>query len=254
MNWQVNPNKVRQDFRRDGYVVLHGFYDAKKMQEILRELDRYIRDVIPKLPADENFYEIKGQVDTLKYAKSMNKHDAYFKAMYESDYVVKLAEVLLDGPVVGQHLSLFNKPPRVGDQTPPHQDGYYFKLNPMESLTLWLAVDRVDTENGCVRYVTGSHLKPMRPHSRTKVLGFSQGMTDFGTPEDLKNEVAMSAEPGDLLVHHCMTIHRADPNRSNRTRRAIGIVYNSAAAKEDKRALEEYQKRLYAELAQEGKI
>src|ERR1043166_2048862 len=254
MKWQDDSQKIRFDFRRDGYVVLRGFYSEQKTQELLREIDRYTRDVVPTLPPDENYYEIKGQPETLKYCKNMSKHDAYFKAMNESEEIIKLAELLLDGPVVGQHLSLFNKPPRVGAETPAHQDGYYFMLDPMESLTFWLAVDRVDTGNGCVRYVTGSNCKPMRPHSRTKVLGFSQGMTDFGTPDDLKNEVAMTAEPGDMLVHHCMTIHRADPNHSDRTRRAIGIVFNSAAAKENKKALEEYQKRLHAELAQAGKI
>ena len=64
----------------------------------------------------------------------------------------------------------------------------------------------------------------------------------------------MFAQPGDILVHHCMTIHRADPNRSNRTRRAIGIVYNSARAKENKKAIEEYQKALTKDLAEAGKI
>ena len=249
-----DPQKLRQDFRRDGYAVVRSFYSPQEMQEIENNLDRYLREVVPALPADENYYEVKGQPETLKYAKNMSKHDAYFMALYQSDRIIKLAELLLDGPVVGQHISLFNKPPRIGGETPAHQDGYYFMLDPMEALTFWLAVDAVDTENGCVRYVTGSHLQPMRPHQKTKVLGFSQGITDFGTPEDLKNEVAITAQPGDLLIHHCMTIHRADPNRSNRTRRAIGVVFNSARAKENKKALEEYQKRLHAELAQAGKI
>jgi hypothetical protein len=51
-----------------------------------------------------------------------------------------------------------------------------------------------------------------------------------------------------------MTIHRADANRSNRTRHAIGMVYYAARAKEDKVAVEAYQKKLMAELAQAGKI
>jgi phytanoyl-CoA hydroxylase len=254
MSSEYNPQKVRADFRRDGFVVLRGFYSPNEMQEIEQHLARYLRDVIPTLPAEEAFYEVKGQPDTLKYAKNMDKHDAFFRKMYENERIVKLCELLLDGPVVGANLAMFNKPPRIGEQTPPHQDGFYFMLNPMEALTLWLALDRVDTENGCVRYVPGSHLKPMRPHQRTKVLGFSQGITDFGTPDDLKNEVAMTAQPGDLLAHHCMTIHRADPNRSDRTRRAIGIVYDSAAAKPDDQAIEAYQKKLMAELAQSGKI
>ena len=79
---------------------------------------------------------------------------------------------------------------------------------------MWLALDVVDEENGCVRYVRGSHRRGMRPHGRTGVLGFSQGITDYGQPEDLADEIAFPAQPGDLLVHHALTIHRADGNRS----------------------------------------
>lgn len=254
MSTPYNPAQVRADYRRDGYVVLRGFYSPQEMKELKREIDRYVRDVIPTLPPDENFYEVKGQKDTLKYAKCMHAHDAYFMAMFTGDKCVKLAELFLDGPVVGQNLSMFNKPPRIGDQTPPHQDGFYFMLKPMEALTLWLAIDAVDAENGCVRYVTGSHLKPMRAHQKSKTFGFSQAIPDYGTPDDLKNEVAMTAQPGDMLVHHCMTIHRADANRSDRTRHAIGMVYYAERAREDKAAIEAYQKKLMAELAATGKI
>lgn len=254
MDWQKNKQHIRNDFARDGYVVLRGFFSPPEMKELMAQLDRYIAEVVPHLPADKNFFEIKGQVETLKYAGNMDLHDPYFRKLYEGGGFVELAEWLMDGPVVGKNLSLFNKPPRVGDKTPPHQDGYYFMLDPMEALTLWLAIDLVDAENGCVRYVTGSHRKGMRPHQRTQTLGFSQGISDYGTAEDQQNEVAISAQPGDLLAHHCLTIHRADANRSSRTRRALGVVYNSARARENKQALEEYGKTLKKELAGAGKV
>ena len=56
----------------------------------------------------------------------------------------------------------------------------------------------VDEENGCVRYLPGSHREGMRPHRRTNVLGFSQGMSNYGT-EDCAREVPVCAEPGDLF-------------------------------------------------------
>jgi hypothetical protein len=46
----------------------------------------------------------------------------------------------------------------------------------------------VDAENGCVRYVKRSHRDGMREHGRTGTLGFSQGMTDFGSDDDLARE------------------------------------------------------------------
>ena len=113
----------------------------------------------------------------------------------------------------------------------------------------------MDEENGCVRYVHGSHEWGMRTHGRTKTLGFSQGVTDYGTDSDIAHEKALPAKPGDLLVHHCMTIHRADGNQSaDRTRRALGFIYYSERAAVDEEAHAAYQKRLADELKEKGKI
>jgi phytanoyl-CoA hydroxylase len=120
---------------------------------------------------------------------------------------------------------------------------------------MWLALDDVDEENGCVRYVRGSHREAMRPHAASGVLGFSQGMTDFGTDDDLANEVALPAKPGDLLVHHAMTIHRAGGNESaNRTRRSLGFIYFAERARENREGKGAYQQRLKDELLAAGKI
>ena len=47
-----------------------------------------------------------------------------------------------------------------------------------------MALEDVDDENGCIHYVKGSHKHEYRPHGRSEILGFSQGVTDFGTEED----------------------------------------------------------------------
>ena len=52
-----------------------------------------------------------------------------------------------------------------------------------------------------------------------------------------------------------MTIHRADGNQSAaRNRRAIGFIFYSSRAREDRAAHEAYQKTLAAELAAAGRI
>ena len=64
------------------------------------------------------------------------------------------------------------------------------------------------------------------------------------------DEVAVTVGPGDLTVHHCLTIHRAGANRSARPRRAMGGIYYSTRAKLDQRAQDEYLRNL-GELMQE---
>ena len=116
------------------------------------------------------------------------------------------------------------------------------------------SLDPVDEENGCVRYLRGSHLDGMRPHGRTQTLGFSQGIANFGNNET-REEVPCPANPGDLLAHHALTIHRADANLSStRSRRALGFIFYGKSAREDKAAHETYQRKLASEMSAEGKI
>ena len=249
-----DPVQLRGQFLSDGYVLLAGFFNAAEIAHVREHLARFIRDVVPTLPAGHVLYENKDDKGTLKQLE-LSEHDPYFRAMLVSGELEKLASVALASPVEGKALQYFNKPPRLGKPTPPHQDGYYFMITPPEAITMWLALDEADEENGCIRYVRGSHRSGMRPHGRSETLGFSQGITDFGTREDLTNEVLLPALPDDLLIHHAMTIHRAEGNRSRvRNRPALGFVYYSTTAREDKKALVAYQKKLTTELAAAGKI
>jgi len=183
----------------------------------------------------------------------MHEYDDFFGGFMNSS-PKRLAEELLGEPVVGKNLQYFNKPPGTGQATPAHQDGYYFMLEPCRALTMWMALDPVDEENGCVRYLRGSHLDGMRPHGRTQTLGFSQGIVNFGNNET-REEVPCPANPGDLLAHHALTIHRADANLSStRSRRALGFIFYGKSAREDKAAHETYQRKLASEMSAEGKI
>jgi len=253
-DWQNAPNRIVSALKKDGFVVLPNFLDRAETTEILVNIERFIAEIIPTLPREQVFYEDLSNKDSLKQILKMQIHDSYFGNLFNNKFE-RLAEVLLEGPVAGQNMQYFNKPAKIGKPTPPHQDGYYFMLTPCEALTMWLALDEVDEENGCVRYVRGSNHLNIRSHGRTDTLGFSQGITDYGTDNDLANEVALAAKPGDLLVHHAMTIHRADGNQSeSRNRRAIGFIYYSQRAKIDTKAHAAYQKKLSEEMAEAGKI
>ena len=242
----------RSIFERDGFLLRPAFLSAQQVAQCLQQLERYIAEVVPGLAPEEVFYEDPERPETLKQLQSMHVHDRWFAGFF-GDRVRLLAEELLGGEVVGRNMQYFNKPPGSGLPTPAHQDGYYFKIDPPRALTLWLALDFADEGNGCVRYVRASHRKGMRPHELTETLGFSQGISDFGTSEDEANEVAVSAAPGDLLAHHALTIHRAGGNGSEtRNRRALGCIFYSVDAIEDLAAETGYRRQLAGQ--QRGRI
>ena len=170
--------------------------------------------------------------------------DPFFDGYRSRRRWVELAEGLVGEPVEGHQPEWFNKPPATLHLTPPHQDSYYFCLRPPHVVTLWLALDFVDEINGCLRYLPGSHRQGIRPHGPTEVLGFSQGIQDWG-PEDEAREVAIRLEPGDLVAHHCEMVHRADPNHSSdRHRRAFAMVYEGVSCQQDQEAYGQYRNAL----------
>jgi len=245
---------LRTDFDRDGYVVVRQFFSTDEVEQIRQQIDRYVAEVVPGLPPGDVMYEDKNDSDTLKQMPHIAQHDERFREMLHHGKTVALAELLLGQPVSGEELEWFNKVPIHSRETPPHQDGFYFMIEPQEALTTWIALDEVDEENGCLRYVRGSHLKGLRPHARSEILGFSQGIPDYG-PEEQRHEVAIPAQPGDVLVHHCMTIHLAEPNRAlSRNRRSLGMIYYSTRAKQDVVRLQRYQRQLIDDLKEKQKI
>jgi len=252
---EPQAKQIKNDYDRDGYVRLPGFLNPDQLEELLSNLGRYVTDIAPSLPNTDVFYEDKDQVNTLKQLIRMSQHDPFFQRMMDDSEFTRLAELLLGRETSSRNMQFFNKPPKIGLPTPPHQDGYYWMINPCEGLTMWLALEEVDEENGCVRYASGSHRKGMRPHSRTNTLGFSQGISDFPNEDDKATEVVTRARAGDLLVHDAKTVHWADGNTSeNRTRKAMGLIYFSDRAREDKEAQAAYQKKLTEDLEKAGKI
>jgi phytanoyl-CoA hydroxylase len=234
-------DKLRKEsYDKDGFVVIPQFLKGDEFAELQQNLDRYVREVVPHLPDADAFYHDRERPETLKQLHRMDC-DPYFSDYAKNPKWTALGEALIGEAGGAQSMEWFNKPPAITHITPPHQDNYYFCLAPANVVTIWLALDPVDTENGCLTYVSGSHLSGFRDHAKSKVLGFSQGITGYSA-DDFGREVAVPLQPGDVVAHHGMTIHRADANISQtRQRRSLAMVFKGISCQRDETAFARYQ-------------
>ncbi len=231
----------RDQFQRDGFIVLREFMTPAEIASLEAGWLRFVRDIAPRIDRAHVMYEDYDDPDTLKQTDCLHLEPT-LDAWRHHGKVRELAELLI-GPVVPQHGEFFDKPPRKSKETPAHQDGYYFSLKPNLACTVWIPLDSVDEENGALTYVRGSHRKGVLDHGASSILGFSQGLT--GELPKAEDHVICTAQPGDVLVHHSLTIHYAGANRSeSRRRRSIAYVYFSASAQRDEEAWERYQSSL----------
>ena len=107
-----------------------------------------------------------------------------------------------------------------------HQDSAYFGYEPMEVWGAWIALTDSHADNGCLRYLPGSHANPEMAHEETwdkmNMLSRGQRITDAF---DESGAVDVELEAGECSIHHFRLAHSSEPNLSDRRRIGILFVY-----------------------------
>ncbi len=130
---------------------------------------------------------------------------------------------------VGPDIALFAshyicKPPRSGQPVLWHQDAAFWPLEPMDVVTLWVAVDHSTPENGGLRVIPGSHrreLHELRVNTAVESVLGSESAIDV----DESQAVDVVLAPGDVEVHHPRILHASSANTSARRRCGLTIRY-----------------------------
>ena len=137
------------------------------------------------------------------------------------DYV----EDLLGPNLVSRMTHYFSKMPGDGKRVAYHQDASYWPLTPSKTVTVWLAIDDVDLENGPMEVIPGSHLHGQIPfdHSAPEENNvLKQSVHDaerFGDP------VPFVMKAGQISIHSDLSLHGSRPNTSRRRRCGLTLRY-----------------------------
>lgn len=149
--------------------------------------------------------------------------------------VLDVVEDLL-GPDIGLWSSHFiSKEPFKGRKTPWHEDSAYWKgkFDRLDQvLTIWLALDESNLENGCMGVIPGSHTNGFSEYEA------SGSLKENTFPEQIKSgsfdeekAVWFQLKPGEFSIHDARIIHGAGPNTSPRRRAGYTMRYFNLSMK-----------------------
>lgn len=201
-----------KQFHEDGYTIFENVIDENLAQEARGHVE-WLQQKYPHLRGEQ-------------LGHTLVKDDPFWVRLVSDDRLLDIAEAFI-GPNIALFASHYiAKPPGDGQPVLMHQDGHYWPLEPMEVVTLWLAVDDSDVENGCMRVLPGTH--------RDKRLHGHEGHTDTANvlssridPEtaDESRAVDVVMKAGSVSVHDPFLIHGSNANTSARRRAGLTIRY-----------------------------
>src|SRR5688500_9449576 len=215
------------EFDRDGVVMLGRVFSDADLAEARSRFDRIFAERVgttdrglKNLWADRTDREAQINAKEKSYQMfNIWQHDDWYKSLLYRDDLLDAVGSVLGPDIQLLHDQIFYKPARDGAPTPWHVDNLYWRYEPPNLASIWVALDDVDLENACLHFLPGSHREPT-PEAWLVNTGPNRvALYDMKVDESRLRPFIMKA--GEALMHHCMTVHGAYTNPADRDRRAL---------------------------------
>ena len=114
-----------------------------------------------------------------------------------------------------------------------HQDLNYWGLDGDQEVTAWFALTPSNLENGCMRFIAGSHTLNVVPHvdSFAKDNLLTRGQ-EIAVEVDEAKAVDVVLRPGQVSLHHGHLFHASGPNATPERRVGVAIRYVAPSMKQ----------------------
>jgi len=201
----LTPAQV-QHFNEQGYICPLDVFDVEEIAVHRAYFDRILAEAAAK---GWNSYSINGW-------------HARLRALWDLCCEKRILDYVQD--LLGENLicwgtHYFCKLPHDGKTVAWHQDASYWPLSPSKTVTVWLAIDDADRENGAMQVLPGTHLHGQIAFSRSErsennVLNQTvRNVERFGI-----EPVSLEMKAGQISLHTDWVLHGSQPNTSPRRR------------------------------------
>ena len=213
-----------EHFNRHGFVSpLPGFSGAE-IHKQRQYFDKLLQQLSDRPEKGDAHFGGEDKRDSIQY--SLNCYHTKLRGIWETMYAEPLlrgVRDLLGDAVVAWATHYFCKLPGDGKAVSFHQDASYWGLTPAKTVTVWLALDDTDEENGAMQFLPGSHKVghiPWKESSEESVL--NQQIEDISVFE---KPFSNNLKAGEFSLHSSLLVHGSPKNQSSRRRCGLTIRY-----------------------------
>ena len=230
-------------FKIDGFLTVEELLTSDEVQALESHTDRIAAGKADHIPDTSTWFEEGHEAsDAPEQERVLSVFKLFNLAVYDQimwqhvthPKIVEIVSELLGTENIKMYGDqLFMKPPEKGSAIPWHQDSAsWCDIFPMDLVTAWTAIDHAGEDNGCLRFVPGTHRWGMLV-GETPGQGIYPGQSkpfddDFGG--ERWPIVPVPLRPGSISFHHSLTLHSSSANTSDRRRRGYAVHYMRASS------------------------
>ena len=207
-----------------GFLFPICVFDTKEAAQMRAELERI-----------ESEWSTADLPRSVKTYKRVNAHAVmpFAYDLAQRSELLDVVEGVLGPNILIYGVEFFIKEPQTPHYVSMHQDLTYWGLGDTQKMvTAWLALSPATVESGCMEFVRGSHKLAIQSHKDTfaedNLLSRGQEV-EVAVAESERTAIELA--PGQMSLHHGMTIHGSGPNSSNDRRIGVVIRYMSTDVK-----------------------
>lgn len=231
MNHSISTEQITQ-YQKDGFIIIDDFLNPQEVAHWSKTIEKAIKDRKgTKFPHSD----VKtGDDDGInKEADFFGKVFDQIINLWQTDENVK--ELILD-PRIGKMATLLSETDGIrawhdqslikqpwGNATAWHVDTPFWSFTHREALSIWIALEDVTIENGCLWFMPGSHRD-----TEFGEPGISVSMGDVFQKYPKyydKKPVSSVIKAGSCSFHNGMCLHAAGGNMTPGTRRAMTCAF-----------------------------
>jgi hypothetical protein len=217
----VRTSTIATAYAKDGYFFPYDVISESEAAELLADLEA----------AEAEFAGDRARLSMLRSYPSQLLPS--FAGLIRHPRLMEGVSQIIGPDLLVWSCGFFIKEPGSKSYVSWHQDLNYWGLDGEQEVTAWVALTPATVENGCMRFVPGSHEKKVVPHVDS--FGPDNLLTrgqEIAVEVDEATAVNVVMRAGQASFHHGHMFHASGPNKTNSRRLGVAVRYVAPSMKQ----------------------
>ena len=201
-----------ESFNERGFLTGIEIFNNSAIQDIRDYFDKLLQNTM----ASGN--------DSYSISTAHLKHKKVYDLLL-NEKVVSIVGDLLGENIIGWGSHFFCKLPGDVKRISWHQDASYWPFSNTNTVSCWLAIDDATIENGCMKFIPGSHRFGLIDYEMSKNEEKNVLNQTVHKAENYGDPLTIELNAGQISIHSDLLLHSSNPNISEHRRCGLSLRY-----------------------------